>query len=344
MNKTKMERIVRLKQLFEEINQLKNKASINTSQFCSELIHSDDDDFLELHFSLLEQKKKYFQSDLKLYFTFRQSREKVHYFLKNKLQNLTDEPLKKDVEEILNDIGFHTLEEYKQWIADIKSEKRNDKNKFVWSIIKSSFVEFHYEVMNDPKLDEEFRRDLAFRFNEHGEEAEDFLISKLDNNQDTAFQADIIFHLGRLNKKHKAKILDYARKFAESEDYYKRDRAIIVLGWIGTIEDTEILKKHLLQDQNSKCRAWSASSYMQMWLKNQSEAIKTKAFEAYRSALDTENDYFVLSVILASICTIGKTKLGISQTAIDEVNIEKIDLAKPKAIRFLDRELKKIYN
>src|SRR5690554_8143505 len=97
--------------------------------------------------------------------------------------------------------------------------------------------------MNDPKLDEEFRRDLAFRFNEHGEEAEDFLISKLDNNQDTAFQADIIFHLGRLNKKHKAKILDYARKFAESEDYYKRDRAIIVLGWIGTIEDTEILKR-----------------------------------------------------------------------------------------------------
>src|SRR5690554_6626474 len=293
MNKTKMERIVRLKQLFEEINQLKNKASINTSQFCSELIHSDDDEFLELHFSLLENKKKYFQSDLKLYFSFRKDREKAHYFLKNKLQHLTDEQLKKDVEEILNDIGFHTLDEYKNWVLDIKSGKRNDKNEFVWSIMKSPYVEFHYQVMKDRQLDDEFRRDLAFRFNEHGEEAEDFLIQKLDNNEDVAFQADIIFLLGRLNKKHKAKILDYTRKFTESEDDYKRDRAIIVLGWIGTIEDTPILKQHLLQDKNSTCRAWSASSYMQMWFRNENEKLKSKAFEVYKTALAKETDYFV---------------------------------------------------
>jgi len=144
-----------------------------------------------------------------------------------------------------------------------------------------------------------------------------------------------------LNKKHKSKILDYARKFAESETDYKRDRAIIVLGWIGTLKDAEIFRQHLLEDGNSKCRAWSASSFMQMWFKNESEELKQRAFESYKTALTKESDIFVISVILSAIRIMGKTKLGISQTALDQLDFEKIELAKVKAIRFLDKTLKK---
>lgn len=234
-----------------------------------------------------------------------------------------------------------TLSEYKNWLKNIVEKNLEDEQlEFVWSIMKSPYVEYHYDLLKDTNLDAGFRGDLAFRFNEHGEEAEDFLIQKLDNNEDVAFQADIIFLLGKLNKKHKAKILDYARKFTESEDDHKRDRAIIVLGWIGTIKDTEILKQHLLQDKNSTCRAWSASSYMQMWFRNENEKLKSKAFEVYKTALAKETDYFVLSVILSAIREMGKTKLGISQTALDELDTEKIDLAKSKAVRFLEKTLK----
>lgn len=233
------------------------------------------------------------------------------------------------------------LSEYKNWLKKIVENNLEDEQlKFVWSIMKSPFVEYHYELLKDKSLDKDFRRSLSGRFNEHGEEAEDFLISKLNNNEDADFQADIIFLLGKLNKKHKSKILDYARKFSESENDYKRDRAIIVLGWIGTIDDTEIFKNHLLNDTNPNCRAWSASSYMQMWFKNESNNIKLKAFDAYLKALNSESDYFVVATILSAIRVMGKTKLSISQTALDELDTEKIDLTKPKAIRFLDKVLK----
>jgi len=53
-----MKTIPELKILFEEINKLKSKASMNKSQFCSQLTNSDENEFLEFHFSLLEQKKQ----------------------------------------------------------------------------------------------------------------------------------------------------------------------------------------------------------------------------------------------------------------------------------------------
>ena len=233
------------------------------------------------------------------------------------------------------------LFEFKNWLKEIAEKKLEDEShKFVWELMKSPYVEFHYELLKDGNISESFRQILSSRFDEHGVEGEDFLISKLDSNQDIEFQATIIFLLGKINKKHKSKILDYARKFTESENDDKRDRAIIVLGWIGTIKDVEIFGQHLLEDENSKCRAWSASSFMQMWFKNESETIKKKAFESYKLALTKESDPFVISVMLSAIRVMGKIKLGISQTSLDELDFEKIEFSKIKAIRFLDKYLK----
>ncbi len=334
-----MKKVAELKILFDEINALKNKASMNVCQFCSELTDSDDDEYLTFHFSLLEQKKRYFQQNLKLYFSFRQNREKAHYFLKDKLQILNDEQLKNDVKEILDDINFCTLEELRQWAKDIKEGTRSDANKCIESVTRSSFVEFHYELMNDRHFDDEFRKQLQNRFEEHGEQAEMLLLSKLENNEDVDFQAEIIFILGSISEKSKYKnqILAFARKFAESEDDYTRDRVIIVLGWVGTMRDADTLRRHLMEDENPNCRAWSASSFMQMWFRNKKDALKLKALEAYKTALETEKDYFVLSVILSSVQELGKIKLGVSRTALDEVDKEKIDLSKTKAIQFLKR-------
>lgn len=124
------------------------------------MTNSDDDEYLELHFSLLEQKKKYFQGDLKMFFGFRQNKEKAYYFLKDKLKSITDEHLKIDVEEIITDLKFYTLEEYKEWLKHIKAGKRKDNNEFVWAIMKSPYIEFHYQLLNDKELDNEFKQHL----------------------------------------------------------------------------------------------------------------------------------------------------------------------------------------
>ncbi|WP_299326260.1 hypothetical protein [uncultured Maribacter sp.] len=121
---------------------------------------------------------------------------------------------------------------------------------------------------------------------------------------------------------------------------YTRNKAVIVLGWIGKITDTKILEKHILEDPDNEFRAWSASAYMQIWFKRKNETLKTKAFEDYYKALPLEKDYFVLLVILDSIREFGKTKLGISQTALDDLDVDKIEISKIKAINYLKKQLK----
>ena len=233
------------------------------------------------------------------------------------------------------------LQEFKDWKKEILENNDRDKMlEFVWELMKSPYIEYHYDLITDKTLDKEFRRDLSSRFNEHGEKGEDFLLNKLDQNQDYEFQGEIIYQLAKLNKKHKEETLKYARELTESKMDYTRNRALIALGWIGKIADTKILRKHLLEDTDKECRAWSASSYMQMWFKRKSDNLKIKAFEGFQKALLVEKDYFVLSVILNSIREIGKTKLGISQTALNDLDIEKIEISKIKAIKYLKKQLK----
>jgi len=334
--------ISELRQLFEEINKLKNKASMNICQFCSELTKSDDDEYLELHFSLLEQKKRYFQSDLKLYFTFRRNREKVHNFLKNKLQNLHDEQLQNDVKEILADLNYSSLDELKQWLKDLKSGKRDDENEFVWSIMKSPFVEYHYAVITDKEISKDFYQHLWSRFDEHREKGAELLLSKLDNNEDMAFHAAIIFCLGKYKSKLvEERTLEYARKFANTDDSLLREAAIIVLGWIGNEKDIPLLGEHLLNDTNTKCRAWSATTFMQMYFRRKSQSLVDKSLPYLKQAISQETDYFVLDSMIDVVKELTGKKFDLPQHAIDNIDKERINNAKLKVVRFFKKLYKK---
>ncbi|WP_299326258.1 hypothetical protein [uncultured Maribacter sp.] len=55
---------------------------------------------------------------------------------------------------------------------------------FVWEIMKSPYVEYHYNLITNKTLNNGFRRDLASRFKERQDKAEDFLIDKLEQNED----------------------------------------------------------------------------------------------------------------------------------------------------------------
>lgn len=234
------------------------------------------------------------------------------------------------------------LQEFEEWFDRIVSQKlQNEKMQFVWEIMKSPYVEYHYELLkNKSIIGGDFWMSLRSRFDEHQEKGELLLLSKLDNNEDIDFHAQIIFLLGITKGLHKDRTLEYARQFANSENEHLREKAIIVLGWLGTMQDTKLFEKHLLEDTNSKCRAWSASAYMQMWFRRKSDNLKLKAFKCFQTSLQNETDSFVLATIIEATREIGQTKLGISQTALDNIEIEKLDEVKIKAIRYLDRILK----
>ena len=335
-------KIEQLNQDFEKLNLLNEKESMDRLKFCWKLIESDDNEYIELHLSFLEKANKYFSQDLQNQFQYRKNKEEVFYFLQNKLiQNISNK-LKKTISQIIEDIDFKTLDEYQTWIEEIKLGKRDDRNEFIWSIMKSPFVELHYKLMKDEKLDEGFKQSLSVRFDEHGEKAETLLLSKLDNNEDINYQGKIIFILGKIKGSQKNKILIHTRKLIESKNVYTRNRAIIVLGWIGKSEDFEILENQLLNDSDIECRAWCATSFYIIYDRIKSKTFKIKIFKLFKKALETEKDYFVIGMIIYSMQEITKNKFGLSQKSIDDLDKNKIDLTKGKIYRYIEKEIKNV--
>lgn len=235
------------------------------------------------------------------------------------------------------------IEQLEQWLQKAKEDK-DEQLPFVWEIMKSPFVEYHYSLCKDKRLDENFRRKLCSRFDEHHEAGQALLLSKLDKNEDADFHGEIIFMLGKLNDRRnrpdKEKVLAYVRALALSPDSYTRDRAIIVLGWIGTMEDIPLIADRLLTDENDKCRTWAAISFMQMWFRNKDAKLTEKVLPYLYQAITKEKDYFALGCIIETVQTITQKRFGLSQAGINSIDIEKIDTAKAK----VEKYLKKLYN
>ena len=229
---------------------------------------------------------------------------------------------------------------------EIELEKaRKDKTKqlpFVWEIMNSPYIEYHYSLMKDESLDESFRRNLMSRFDKHHEAGQELLLSKLDNNLDIDFHAEIIFMLGKLNdskdRPEKEKVLDYARKLALSADSYTRDRAIIVLGWLGTIDEVPLLNDRLLNDPNAKCRTWAATSFMQMYFRNESEQLVEKVLLYLRQSIAQEQDFFALGYMIDTIQELTKKRFGLSQKSIEAEDKDKISQAKLKVERYFHKK------
>jgi hypothetical protein len=111
------------------------------------------------------------------------------------------------------------------------------------------------------------------------------------------------------------------------------------LGWIGTSADIPLLASHLLNDTNDKCRAWSATSFMQMWFRRKSQTLVDKALPYLWQAIQQEKDYFALGCMINVVQTLTGKRFGLSQKSIDDIDKEKIDAAKMK----IERYFKKLY-
>ncbi len=82
-------------------------------------------------------------------------------------------------------------EDFEKWAKKI-TEDEDEQLPFVWEIMASPYVEYHYSLMKDKSLSDGFRSRLRSRFDEHGEIGETLLLSKLENNEDVDFNPEII--------------------------------------------------------------------------------------------------------------------------------------------------------
>lgn len=237
--------------------------------------------------------------------------------------------------------NYITLEELKSWFSNLNSNDLSEIMQFVMELAKSPHIEYHYQlIISKNTTNERIRKSLIGLFDKHGKQGCQFLLHKLKSYEDKHAHAEILFllGLGRKNLENPHSVLSYARKMALSQDNYTRDRALIVLGWLGNLDDLDLLKDKHLHDTHNFCRAWALTSFMQMWFRLKDDSIHIKAMETIQISINKEEDSFVQSAIIEVVQTLENKKFGIARKSLHNLEKEKIKTTIEKVKRYLNKK------
>ena len=137
--------------------------------------------------------------------------------------------------------------------------------------------------------------------------------------------------------KHDKKGLEFLFEVLEITDNSLRRKVIIALGWIGSSNEIDILTKQMLEDKDSLCRAWSASSLMQMSFHGvEKELLQEKTKSYFASTITAETNLYACGIMIES-AQILFGKKWISSSTVEYVDTEKIEKERKSAVRFLKR-------
>ena len=228
-------------------------------------------------------------------------------------------------------------------------EKQNfpdgERIKFIADLGASGEIEYHYKLICKER-DEGTNLNLSGSFYKHDKEGLEFLLEVLDNEDDenlkvfTAYlMAETLSKLRHRDFYHELcnKLIPVMTLLIETKDPLLRQKIIIALGWIGSLNEIDILIKQMSEDKDSLCRAWSASSLMQMSFHGvDKEVIQEKTKSCFASAIAAETDLHACGIMIeAAQILFGKK--WISQSAVEDVDAEKIEKARKSAVRFLNK-------
>ena len=220
-----------------------------------------------------------------------------------------------------------------------------ERIKFVADLGASEEIEYHYKLICKDR-DEGTNLNLSGSFYKHDKEGLEFLFEVLDNEDDEnikAFTAYIIAEtLSKL--RHRDFYLEFCNRLIpviisliETTDNSLRQKIIIALGWIGSSNEIDILTKQMLEDKDSFCRAWSASSLMQMSFHGvDKELLQEKTKPCFALAIAAETDLYACGIMIEAAQVLFGKK-WISQSAVEDVDAEKIEKARKSAARFLNK-------
>ena len=120
-----------------------------------------------------------------------------------------------------------------------------------------------------------------------------------------------------------------------TNDKILRRKIIIAFGWVGTSKEIDLLTKQMLNDSDALCRAWSATSLMQMsFHRVDKEIICKKTKNVFSQAIEKEKDLYTCGIMIEA-AQILFSKRWISSSAVENIEFEKIEKARRAAVRFL---------
>ena len=243
-------------------------------------------------------------------------------------ENLTVEELKKAYNK-LSEHGFPETERIR-FIADLGDSRE---------------IAYHYELICKDR-EEGNRLNISRSFDRHGKEGLEFLLCELDKSEDEEEKVNLAYLMAEnLSKmKHRDFYIDFCDRLNSilallltTKESKLRQKVIIALGWVGSEREAGILSKRLLTDEDELCRAWSASSLMQMsFHRLKTEIICKNSAKFFAEIIEKEQDLEALAIMIeAAQILFGKR--WITASALEDVDAEKVEKARKSAVKFLDK-------
>ena len=238
-------------------------------------------------------------------------------------------------------------EELQKVYASLLEENFPDSKRihFIADLGRSPELAFHFELICN---DWEEETDLNFEasFDQHGQGGIDYLLEILDQEKAEGQRVLIVYLLAKILSKTRHRdfyassckqLLPVMLSLLPNSEVSNRRKLIIALGWIGSTSEIEILGQHLLTDQDALCRAWSASSLMQLSFHQvEKEVLIEKTKELFGEAIAEEKDFRACALMIEAAQVLFGKK-WIPTSAVEKLEIEKIEKASKSAIRFLKK-------
>lgn len=239
----------------------------------------------------------------------------------------------------LNDLEKEYLELEKENFPDSK------RIKFIANLGASSEIAYHYELICKEWQDGR-QLNLESSFDRHGVAGLEFLFERLAKESDQKLKIETIYLIAQILTKSKHRdfyaafcdrLIPQITSFLGTNDALRR-KLIIALGWVGTLEQIDILISEMLKSKDSLCRAWAAASLMQMSFHRASQTIlRDKTKTAFLQGISSEKELYACAVMIeAAQILFGKK--WISSSAVQNQDSEKIEKARKMAVRFLGRD------
>ena len=235
----------------------------------------------------------------------------------------------------LNDLEREYLELKKENFQDSK------RIKFIANLGASDEIAYHYKLICK-QWQEGRQLNFESSFDGHGSAGLEFLFERLAKKSDQKLKVDTIYLIAQILSKSKHidfytafcdRLVPQITSFLGTNDTLRR-KLIIALGWVGTLEQLDILISEMLNSKDSLCRAWAAASIMQMSFHRVSQEIlrdKTKA--TFLQGISSEKEPYACAIMIeAAQILFGKK--WISSSAVQNQEAEKIEKARKMAVRF----------
>ena len=262
------------------------------------------------------------------------------------MSNSTDKILQELEEERIRRATL-TKEDLEKSYLELEKENFpvTKRIKFIADLGACKEIAYHYELIcKDWKEDKKLN--IESSFDRHGSEGIEFLFEQLSKSEDEKIKIFTTFLIAEILSKLKHRefyssfcnqLIPIFKSLLNTNDEILRHKIIIAFGWVGTSKEIDILTQQMFNESDALCRAWSATSLMQMsFHRVDKEIICKKTKNVFSQAIEKEKDLYACGIMIEA-AQILFSKRWISSSAVENIEFEKIEKAKKTAMRFLSK-------